>query len=185
MLGHLRNPRLVGLYATAFIAMGVFVSMYNFFGFRAVLDYGLPAGLSGLVYVVYLSGTWSSARAGVFSKRYGRGVVVLASALLMLAGALAVAASNLWVALVGLLVFTASFFALHSTASGWVGLIAERDRAEASSMYVFCYYMGSSILGAATGWAYEGLPWAGFVAVLAALLAALALVAAALWRGAR
>ena len=185
MLGHLRNPRLVGLYATAFIAMGVFVSMYNFFGFRAVLDYGLPAALSGLVYVVYLSGTWSSSRAGVFSKRYGRGVGVLASALLMLLGALAVAASNLWVALVGLLVFTASFFALHSTASGWVGLIAERDRAEASSMYVFCYYMGSSILGAATGWAYEALPWAGFVAVLAALLAALALVATALWRGAR
>lgn len=185
MLGHLQNPHLVGLYATAFIAMGVFVSMYNFFGFRAVLDYGLPAALSGLVYVVYLSGTWSSARAGVFSKRYGRGVVVLASALLMLAGALAVAASSLWVALAGLLVFTASFFALHSTASGWVGLIAERDRAEASSMYVFCYYMGSSILGAATGWAYQGLPWAGFVAVLAALLGALALMAAALWRGAR
>ena len=51
MLGHLKNPRLVGLYATAFIAMGVFVSMYNFFGFRAVLDYGLPAALSGLVEV--------------------------------------------------------------------------------------------------------------------------------------
>ena len=62
---------------------------------------------------------------------------------------------------------------------------AERDRAEASSMYVFCYYMGSSILGAATGWAYEGLQWAGFVAVLAALLGVLAVVSAALWRGAR
>lgn len=182
---HLSNPRLVALAACGFIGMGVFVSMYNFFGFRAVLDYGLPAALSGLVYVVYLSGTWSSARAGALSRRYGRGVVVLASALLMLAGALAVAASSLWIALAGLLVFTASFFALHSTASGWVGLIAERDRAEASSMYVFCYYMGSSILGAATGWAYEGLPWAGFVAVLAVLLGVLAVVSAALWRGAR
>lgn len=185
MLGHLRNPRLVGLYTTAFIAMGVFVSMYNFFGFRAVLDYGLPAALSGLVYVVYLSGTWSSARAGALSRRYGRGVVVLAAALLMLAGAIAVSAPSLWIALAGLLVFTASFFALHSTASGWVGLIAERDRAEASSMYVFCYYMGSSILGAVTGWAYEGLPWAGFVAVLAVMLGVLAVVSAALWRGAR
>ena len=152
---------------------------------RQVLDYGLPAALSGLVYVVYLSGTWSSARAGALSRRYGRGVVVLASALLMLAGALAVAASSLWIALAGLLVFTASFFALHSTASGWVGLIAERDRAEASSMYVFCYYMGSSILGAATGRAFETLPWAGFVGVLAALLATLAVVCFGLWRGQR
>ena len=95
MLGHLRNPRLVGLYATAFMAMGVFVSMYNFFGFRAVLDYGLPAALSGLVYEVYLSGTWSSARAGAFSERYGRGAVLLSSAALMLLGALAVAAPSL------------------------------------------------------------------------------------------
>ena len=180
---HLHNPRLLALYATAFVAMGVFVSMYNYFGFRAVLDFGLPAALSGLVYVVYLSGTWSSARAGALLKRHGHGVVVLMSSILMLAGALGVASSSLWVTLAGLLVFTASFFALHSTASGWVGLIAERDRAEASSMYVFSYYMGSSILGAGTGWAYESLPWAGFVGVLALLLGALTVAAAALWRG--
>ena len=182
MARHLRNPRLLVLYTTAFVAMGVFVSMYNFFGFRAVLDFGLPAALSGLVYVVYLSGTWSSARAGVLLKRHGHGVVVLASSILMLLGALAAASGSLWITLLGLLVFTASFFALHSTASGWVGLIAERDRAEASSMYVFCYYMGSSILGAATGRAYEALPWAGFVGVLAGLLGVLAVVSAALWK---
>lgn len=185
MARHLRNPRLLVLYTTAFVAMGVFVSMYNFFGFRAVLDFGLPAALSGLVYVVYLSGTWSSARAGVLLKRHGHGVVVLASSILMLLGALAAASGSLWITLLGLLVFTASFFALHSTASGWVGLIAERDRAEASSMYVFCYYMGSSILGAATGRAYEALPWAGFVGVLAGLLGVLAVVSAALWKAER
>ena len=177
MARHLRNPRLLVLYATAFVAMGVFVSMYNFFGFRAVLDFGLPAALSGLVYVVYLSGTWSSARAGVLLKRHGHGVVVLASSILMLLGALAAASGSLWVTLLGLLVFTASFFALHSTASGWVGLIAERDRAEASSLYVFSYYMGSSILGAATGRAFEALPWAGFMGALALLLAVLTTVA--------
>ncbi len=181
MARHLRNPRLVGLYATAFVAMGVFVSMYNFFGFRAVAQFGLPAALSGLVYVVYLSGTWSSARAGVMAKRYGRGPIMLVGAGLMFLGALGVASEQLWVALAGLLVFTASFFALHSTASGWVGLIARRDRAEASSMYVFSYYLGSSVLGAATGRAFENLPWAGFIGVLAGLLAVLVMSAAALW----
>ena len=178
--GHLRNPRLVGLVATAFIAMGVFVSMYNFFGFRAINDFGLAPSLAGLTYVMYLSGTWSSARAGSFVSHFGRGRVVLAAAVLMLTGALIGSSSNLLVTLVGLLLFTASFFALHSTASGWVGLIAEKDRAEASSLYVFCYYMGSSLLGAATGQAFEALPWAGFVAVLAALLGALIAIAVAL-----
>ena len=178
--GHLRNPRLVGLVATAFIAMGVFVSMYNFFGFRAINDFGLAPSLAGLTYVMYLSGTWSSARAGSFVSHFGRGRVVLAAAVLMLTGALIGSSGNLIVTLVGLLLFTASFFALHSTASGWVGLIAEKDRAEASSLYVFCYYMGSSLLGAATGQAFEALPWAGFVAVLAAMLGALIAIAVAL-----
>ena len=178
--GHLRNPRLVGLVATAFIAMGVFVSMYNFFGFRAINDFGLAPSLAGLTYVMYLSGTWSSARAGSFVSHFGRGRVVLAAAVLMLTGALIGSSGNLIVTLVGLLLFTASFFALQSTASGWVGLIAEKDRAEASSLYVFCYYMGSSLLGAATGQAFEALPWAGFVAVLAAMLGALIAIAVAL-----
>ena len=177
---HLGNPRLVGLVATAFIAMGVFVSMYNFFGFRAINDFGLAPSLAGLTYVMYLSGTWSSARAGTFVSRFGRGRVVLAAAVLMLTGALVGASGNLYVTLAGLLIFTASFFALHSTASGWVGLIADKDRAEASSLYVFCYYMGSSLLGATTGWAFEALSWAGFVGVLAGMLAVLIAIAAAL-----
>lgn len=183
--GHLRNPRLLGLMATAFVGMGVFVSMYNFFGFRAIGDFGLPPSLAGLAFLMYLSGTWSSARAGSFVERFGRGRVVLAGAVLMLVGALISASSTLWLALVGLLIFTASFFALHSTASGWVGVIADHDRAEASSLYVFFYYMGSSILGAVTGRAFETLPWSGFVAVLAALLAGLALVAGLLAQGER
>ncbi|QYH20516.1 MFS transporter [Corynebacterium aquatimens] len=180
VVGHLKNPRLVGLALTAFLGMGVFVSMYNFFGFRAVNDFGLPPSLAGLAFVMYLSGTWSSARAGTFVRRFGRGRVVLAGAVLMLVGALIGASANLWLTLAGLLIFTASFFAMHSTASGWVGQIAERDRAEASSLYVFSYYMGSSILGAATGRAFEALSWGGFVGVLAGLLALLSVIAAAL-----
>ena len=182
---HLRNPRLLGLVATAFVGMGVFVSMYNFFGFRAANDFGLPPSLAGLAFLMYFSGTWSSARAGSFVRRFGRGRVVLAAAVLMLTGAVMSASSHLWFTLCGLLVFTASFFAMHSTASGWVGAIADHDRAEASSLYVFFYYMGSSILGALTGRAFEALPWGGFIAVLAALLAGLALIAGILAAGER
>jgi len=59
MLRHLTDWRLVGLYATAFFGMGMFVSVYNMFGFRAVDHFGLPPALAGLVYLMYLSGTWS------------------------------------------------------------------------------------------------------------------------------
>ncbi|WP_256000745.1 MFS transporter [Corynebacterium pseudogenitalium] len=185
MVRHARNPRILALCATAFIGMGVFVSLYNYLGFRAIDYFGLPPSLVGLAFLLYLSGTWSASRAGALVSKYGRGHVVIGGASLMVVGLILAAIPNLVALLAGLLVFTASFFAMHSTASAWVGIIAERDRAEASSMYVFWYYMGSSMVGAASGWVYELLPWAGFTMVLACLVVVLVLITAAVARNTR
>lgn len=179
MLRHLSDWRLAGLYACAFLGMGMFVSVYNMFGFRAIEYFGLPPALAGLVYLMYLSGTWSSARAGVYVKQAGRGRVMVVAAVIMLFGALILISGNLWFTLAGLLMFTASFFAMHSVASGWVGQVATRDRAEASSTYVFFYYVGSSALGALSGWLFQFLTWGEFIGVVAGIL--VALVAIAVW----
>jgi len=170
MLEHLRNPRLVGLFVIAFVGMGVFVSLYNFFGFRMIDHFGLSPALVGLVFLMYLSGTWSSARAGALTDKYGRGRVLIAGAALMFLGLLATMSGWLPGALTGLFLFTASFFAMHSTASSWIGLAATSHRAEASSMYLFSYYAGSSLVGAATGVVFALTSWSGFILVLAALL---------------
>ncbi|AJE34293.1 major facilitator superfamily permease [Corynebacterium humireducens NBRC 106098 = DSM 45392] len=181
MLEHLRNPRLVGLFVIAFVGMGVFVSLYNFFGFRMIDHFGLSPALVGLVFLMYLSGTWSSARAGALTDKYGRGRVLIAGAALMFLGLLATMSGWLPGALTGLFLFTASFFAMHSTASSWIGLAATSHRAEASSMYLFSYYAGSSLVGAATGVVFALTTWSGFILVLAALL--LLVVATALVLG--
>lgn len=180
MGSHLRNPRLLGLYAVGFLGMGTFVSVYNMFGFRAVDFFGLPAALSALIYLTDLSGTWSSARAGRYIQTFGRGRVLLGTAVIMLVGALLLLPSSLWTSVIGLLGFTAAFFALHSGASGWVGQVATRDRAEASSMYLFFYYVGSSLVGAATGWLYMHVGWGGFAGAIAALVGLLVAVTVAL-----
>lgn len=36
-------------------------------------------------------------------------------------------------------------------------------------MYVFCYYFGSSVVGAVAGLLFDALPWAGFVVVYTGL----------------
>ena len=182
MFDHLRNPRLLGLFIIAFVGMGVFVSLYNFFGFRMIDHFGLSPALVGLVFLMYLSGTWSSARAGALTEKYGRGRVLIAGATLMLVGLLATMAGWLPGALIGLFLFTASFFAMHSTASSWIGLAATSHRAEASSMYLFSYYAGSSLVGAATGVVFAWLPWAGFILVLAAILLLVVITALVLGR---
>ena len=185
MLGHLGNPRLLGLFIIAFVGMGVFVSLYNFFGFRMIDHFGLSPALVGVVFFMYLSGTWSSARAGAMTDKYGRGRVLIAGAALMLVGLLATMSAWLPGALIGLFLFTASFFAMHSTASSWIGLAATSHRAEASSMYLFSYYAGSSLVGAATGVAFAWTSWSGFILILAAILLGVVVTAAALARAER
>jgi YNFM family putative membrane transporter len=82
-------------------------------------------------------------------------------------------AHSLVVIILGVAVITATFFAAHSTASGWVGRRATRDRAQASSLYLLFYYLGSSILGSAGGlaWNAGGWPAVSFFCIALALVA--------------
>ena len=172
LLGHWANRDLALLFLTAFLSMGTFVSMYNFLTFRLIDDFGLAPSLAGLAFLFYLTGTWSSARAGSLVARIGHGKTLFASAVLFALG-IALCAGNLPLTLLGMIAFTVGFFAVHSTASGWVGQIATHDRAEASSMYVFCYYFGSSVVGACAGLLFDALSWPLFIAFFTAVALAL------------
>lgn len=169
--GHLRNPTLIKLFVLPFLMMGAFVSLYNYLGFRLMQDFGLPASLAAFVFILYLSGTWSSARAGTYIGKFGRGAVLTTSLFLALFGLLLLLVPSIWTTLLGTLLFTAAFFTAHSTASSWVGLAASSDRAEASSMYILSYYLGSSVLGWVSGFFFHH-GWAMLVAWLCALFIA-------------
>lgn len=173
MVTHWKNPSLAAMFLIAFVAMGVFVSLYNFLAFRLIDYFELSPGIVALAFLAYLSGTYSAARAGVLAEKFSRGTVLVFSTTAFIIGLLLTATPWLWLSLTGLLIFTASFFAAHSIASGWVGAIAEHNRAEASSMYVLCYYLGSSVIGALAGLIFTALPWWGFVGTLALLASAM------------
>lgn len=171
VLGHLRNPALVALFATGFLLMGGFVSVYNMLGYRLLAaPFSLPELIVGLVFLMYLSGTVSSSVAGRVADRWGRQRTLLAAEVTALAGLLLTLPGQLVWVLLGMLLFTAGFFAAHAIASGWVGLIAVEHRAEASSLYLFAYYVGSSVLGAVVGVAYSAAHWNGTTGYVAALV---------------
>lgn len=184
MLGHLRRPALATLFVLAFLLMGGFVSVYNFLGFRLLAEpFALAPGVVGLVFLIYLAGTVSSGAAGRLADRLGRRRVLLACIATMGAGLAITVPDSTVAVLAGMVVFTAGFFAAHSVASGWVGLLATEHRAEASSGYLFCYYAGSSVLGAAAGLAFAAAGWPGVAtAVGAAVAVAFVLVVAVLPR---
>ncbi|TDD81389.1 MFS transporter [Actinomadura rubrisoli] len=179
LLAHLSDPGLRRLYLVALTAMAGFVTVYNFLTYR-LLDgpFHLPQAVVSLIAVMYVAGSAASARAGTLADRSGRRRVLTGTLLLAAAGLVLTLPSCLPLVAFGLLVFTVGFFGAHAVASGWVGRRAPSARAQASALYLFAYYLGSSIGGTAGGVAYEHGHWNGTGLYVLALLA-VALLAAA------
>lgn len=177
---HMQEPGLLCLYGLAFLGMGGFVTLYNYIGFRLLAPpYNLSQSSVSLIFLVYLLGSFSSGIAGRLIHRFGRGPMIRSSLAIMLAGTLLTLAAPIPMIVAGVGIFTCGFFSTHAVASSWVGRRAKIAKAQASSLYLFFYYMGSSISGTAGGvcWVYGG--WAG-VAIMISLLVVLAFGVAAL-----
>ena len=178
---NLKDPRLLTLYLQGFLLMGGFVAVYNYIGFHlGEAPYNVPQSVISVLFLAYLSGTWSSARAGGLAGRFGRKPVLLDSALVMLGGLLLTAVPWLPVVVAGLLVFTAGFFAAHSVASAGTHPFATEGRAQASSLYTLFYYGGSSVLGYAVGVPFTAAGWNGAVLCILGLIVAAVVLALSL-----
>ncbi|GAM11443.1 putative MFS-type transporter YybF [Geobacter sp. OR-1] len=175
LAGQLRDPGLLCLYSLAFLCMGGFVSIYNYIGFRLLAPpYNLSQSGVSLIFLVYLLGSLSSGVVGSLLNRFGRPLMIRLTLATMLAGTLITLAAPLPVIVAGVGVFTCGFFCAHAIASSWVGRRAKTGKAQASSLYLFCYYLGSSISGTIGGMFWQRLGWPGVAAMIALLtLAAL------------
>jgi len=168
---HWRDNGLPLLFAEGFLLMGAFVTLFNYIGYRLLEPpYSLSQAVVGLLSVVYLTGSWSSPKAGAMTAKYGRSPVLLFSTAIMLIGLLITLFSNVWLILPGMMLFTAGFFAAHSVASGWIGPRARRAKGQASSLYLFSYYLGSSVAGTLGGVFWNNFGWYGITAFIAAML---------------
>lgn len=182
----LRSPRQWALYAQGFLLMGAFVAVYNYLGFHLASEpFALPAWLVTLLFLAYLAGTMSSPWAGVLASRIGRFPVLLASIGVMAVGAVLLLGQVAVSVLLGLVLFTGGFFGAHAIASGWTPVAATpNSRAQASSLYYFAYYAGSSLFGWTLGLVFVAASWGWFVGAVIAMCAAAALAAVSALRGA-
>ncbi|OQV65855.1 membrane protein, partial [Serratia nematodiphila DZ0503SBS1] len=168
---HWHDKGLPLLFAEGFLLMGSFVTLFNYIGYRLLADpYHLSQAIVGLLSVVYLTGSYSSPKAGALTSRFGRGPVLLASIVIMLIGILITALPQVPAIFIGMMLFTAGFFAAHSVASSWIGRRARRAKGQASSLYLFCYYVGSSVAGTLGGVFWHSFGWNGVAAFISLML---------------
>ena len=168
---HFRDAGLPWLFLEAFLLMGSFVTLFNYIGYRLLAEpYNMNQAVVGLLSVVYLSGIYSSAQIGALADKLGRRKVLWAVIVLMLVGIALTMFEPIALVIIGMLLFTFGFFGAHSVASSWIGRRATKAKGQASSLYLFCYYAGSSVAGTAGGffWHYAG--WNGIGAFIGGLL---------------
>lgn len=170
-LQHLRDPGLRRLFGTGFLLMGAFVTMYNYAGYHLMAPpFSLSEAAVGAIFLVYLIGIPASPAFGRLAGRFGRPKMIALAALLILLGVAMSLSAHLWLVITGVTVITAGFFGGHAVASSGVGARARFAKAQAASLYLFFYYVGSSVIGTAGGLFWSALGWPGvtaFVAVLA------------------
>lgn len=171
LIHQLKDPGLLCLFGISFTLMGGFVTLYNYISYKLLEPpYNLSNTVVGWIFAVYLVGTFSSTWFGGLSDKYGRQKVLLTGIAIMFIGALLTLPINLLIKIMGIIVFTFGFFGSHSTASGWVSYRAKKDRAQASSLYLFAYYFGSSIGGTTGGLFWSTWGWNGVIAFISACL---------------
>ncbi|MER6529239.1 MFS transporter [Streptomyces sp. NPDC001508] len=163
---HLADPLLRRLYAIGALFMTVFGGVYTVIGYRLTeAPFGLPQGIVGSIFLVYLVGTVSASTAGRLVVRLGRrGALYLAGGTTA-AGLLLSLAPSLPLVLLGLVLITAGFFAGHAVASSAVGKTATHGRAQAAALYQSAYYIGSSAGSTVGAIAFHANGWAGTVGV--------------------
>ncbi len=184
LLGHLKAGALPWLYLIAFCCMGGFVTLYNYITFRLLgIEFNLSHTQVGFIFFAYAFGALSSGIMGILINSYGYSHILFSSLALMASGLLLTPGSSLIFVVFGIVIFTIGFFGAHSTSAAWVGNFAKQARAQASSLYLFSYYLGSSISGTVGGFIYHLWDWDGVVCLILSLTGVAAYACMRLERG--
>ena len=160
---HWHDKGLPLLFAEGFLLMGSFVTLFNYIGYRLLADpYHLSQAIVGLLSVVYLTGSYSSPKAGALTSRFGRGPVLLASIVIMLIGILITALPQVPAIFIGMMLFTAG----SSPPTRWpaAGLAAVRAAPKARRHRCICSAITSAPAwpapsAACSGTASAGMAW--------------------------
>jgi YNFM family putative membrane transporter len=133
-------------------------------------DFGLSHTQVGFIFLAYAFGSVSSTVMGNLVNTYGRRRILCAALAIMTSGLVLTVCASLWLVIAGIVLFTIGFFGAHSVASAWVGRLAVHSHAQASSLYLFFYYLGSSISGTIGGTIYHEWAWPGVVVLILVLV---------------
>lgn len=162
---------LIPFYLTGGLILGVFVSLYNYMGFYLIKSpFNFPANYIHYIYLMYIFGVFGSIATAGLTRRFAPVKVLKSMLLISAAGILLLYMTNFWIVVVGLAAFTFNFFVVHVLCNRIVSDYNVAKRSVTISIYLLVYYLGSSILGSATGVLLDSFGWQYFLGGLIVIL---------------
>lgn len=156
----LTTPYFLMLYFIGFTILGVFVSLYNYMPFLLEGDpYNFPHYIVALIFLMYTIGIFGALIFGKLSDHYPSQYLLEISLLVYIAGVVILFIPSLPCLLIGLATTTFASFAVHTVASRMVSIKAGVGKSSATCLYWLFYYMGSTVVGYVTGFAFFHYGW--------------------------
>lgn len=165
------SKALIPFYLTGGLILGVFVSLYNYMGFYLVKPpFNFSPYYIHYIYLMYIFGVFGSLATAWLTRRYNHFAVLKTMLIVAAAGILLLYFTDFRIVTVGLAAFTFNFFVVHVLCNRIVSEYNVAKRSVTISIYLLVYYLGSSILGYATGIILDTWGWQVFLAGLILIL---------------
>lgn len=167
----IRQPKLLALFAIAFLLTGSYTGLYNYITFYLLAPpYLFSQSTVAAITVFYVFGIGSSLWGAMLTKHLPLRTLVPMALTLMLLGLCATLHPDVGIILTGIALFTFGFFATHTLCSNWLATLVQAPKALVTAVYLCCYYLGASTLGAFSGIGWDLGGWPAVVLLLALLL---------------
>ncbi|HKM87608.1 MAG TPA: MFS transporter [Xanthobacteraceae bacterium] len=186
MLAHLRNPRLLAIYAVGFGVLFNFIATFTYVSFHlAGPPYFFTPTLLGALFASYLGGSLVVPWVGRAIALFGRRRFVLGVIAVWVAAALMLLAPPVPVIVMGLTLCAICGLVCQAVSTGYVITTAKEGRSSAAGLYASTFYIGGSAGAFLVGFVWNAAGWGGCVAAIVASQAIMAAIVAIAWERSR
>jgi predicted MFS family arabinose efflux permease len=184
MLNHLRNPKLLAIYAVGFGVLFNFMAVFTYVNFHlAAPPFNASAAFLGSIFVVYLGGSLLTPWIGFAVARLGRRNFVLGVLVLWIAGLAVMLVPSIPLIVLGLLICAVCGFLTQASSTSYVAVSAQSGTSAAVGLYVMLYYIGGSLGAYIPGLTWEAAGWPAVLAMVSAMICIIGVIVARWWEG--